>query len=302
MRLILLTIGLALPIACFAQMRPFTDGQGRTIQAEMAGISGGDVIMLKDGVTLSYPLAKLSDRDKAFVQAWQSNPPPVPHLQVRLFEKQGFSSAGTFAEDDNAPPSLPNIPGVVEVQKRETFRYDDVEISNPGATQASRLTLAYQLYVVTVTGSLVVESGSEALEPIASKGVVTVPTRAISSTRTKTTTITLSARSREGLTIGSKNSRASERFGGCWARVYAQDGKVVGEARKLIPEIEQTKPAWVGPTAADGVLVQNLDQVDPLVTLVKQRLEKIQELLKSLPPLPEPGDEKPPLPPGPPGT
>ncbi len=284
-----------------ALARTFTDDKGTTTDAELSGMVGPDVILRRNGVGIRWPLARLSAEDQKYVKAWQANPPATPRLLVRLWEKTGFSPAGTFSEAPSPQPELPNIPGVMEVKKRETFHYYEVGVSNPSTTQANQLSLAYQLYVITADGNLVVEVGTQALPAIAPQQLGTADTKAISSTRTKTTSLSVQV-SRNSVSTSQKRSTSKERFGGGWVRVYAQDGKVVGEARNLIPEIEQMKPEWVGPTVAETGKVESLDQFDGLIKMVKERLEKIQELLKSLPPLPEPpkGDkpEPPSLPPG----
>lgn len=282
------------------QARTFTDDKGTTTEAELSGVVGPDVILRRNGVGIRWPLARLSAEDQKYVKSWQANPPATPRLLVRLWEKTGFSPAGTFSDDKNAQPELPNIPGVMEVKKRETYHYYDVDVSNPSSTQANQLSLAYQMYVITADGSLVVEVGSQALPAIAPQQLGKAETKAISSTRTKTTSLSVQV-SRNSVSTSEKKSTSRERFGGGWVRVYGQDGKVVGEAQKLIPEIEQMKPEWVGPTVAGEGKVERLDQFDGFIKMVQERLEKIKELLKSLPPLPEPKEDKPDAPPLPPG-
>ena len=152
-----------------------------------------------------------------------------------------------------------------------------------------------------------VETGTEVLPAINPKKVGSAATKAISSTRTKSTTLSLIAGSNGGVSTGKSRSRTAEQFAGGWVRIYAQDGKVVGEAKKLHLEVENTDPAWVGPTVAEGSKVKSLDEFDTLIAQVKERLQNIQDLLKSLPPLPSFDSEKPkpPLPPGfpkPPGS
>lgn len=289
--------------------RTFTDDKGNTSEAELTGIIGQDVILRRDGVGVRWPIARLSAEDQKYIRAWQANPPVTPRLLVRLWEKAGFSPAGTFAETATPQPELPNIPGVMEVKKRETYHYFEVTASNPSSTQANQLSLAYQLYVITADGSLVVEAATAALSAIAPQQVGTADTKAISSTRTKTTTLSVQVSRNGGISTGQKRSTARERFGGGWVRVYAQDGKVVGEARQLIPEVEQTNPEWIGPTVAETGKVESLDQFDALIKMVKDRLAQIKDLLKTLPPLPDPkpgqAPSPPPLPPGfpkPPGS
>jgi len=281
--------------------RTFTDDKGHTTEAELSGVTGQDVILRRSGVSIRWPIARLSNPDQAYVKEWQAHPPVTPRLLVRLWEKSGFSPAGTFATEQSAQPSLPSIPGVLEIKKRETFHYYDVDVSNPSTMQANQLSLAYQLYVITAEGNLVVEAGTAALPAIDPQKSETVATKAISSTRTKTTSLTLQVSKSGAVSTGKARSTAREQFAGGWVRVYAHDGKVVGEAQKLIPAIEETKPAWIGPTVAETARVDSLDQFDSLIETVKERLQQIKELLGSLPPLPDPGDGKPQLPPPPPG-
>lgn len=251
---------------------------------------------------MRWPISKLSAKDQAYVKEWQMSPPSTPRLLVQLWEKKGFSSAGTFSEQKDQGPSLPNIPGILEIEKRNTYNYYDVDISNPGEIQANHLSLVYQLYVFNAAGSMVVEVGSATIPPVNIRQRVSTSTKAISTTRTKTTSLSLSTNSSGGISTGQSRSRSSERFAGGWIRVYAHDGSVVGEARKLDNEIERLKPAWLGPTTAYAPSLEGLDEFDQFVEKVQEKLSKIQELLKSLPPLPETDKKLPPKPPFPGGS
>jgi len=284
-----------------ATARVFTDDQGRTTEAELAGVVKDEVILRKRGVAIRWPIAKLSGADQTYVKKWQASPPSTPRLLVRLWEKKGFSSAGTFSEQSDQMPGLPNIPGILEIEKKETFYYFDVDVSNPGKIQANHLSLVYQLYVINAAGSVVVEAGSAVVPAVNAQQRVSSPTKAISSTRTKTTTLSLSSNAAGGISTGQNKSRSSERFGGGWARVYAHDGSVIGEDRDLHPEIERLKPAWIAPTTAYAPKLESLGEFDGFVEKVQEKLKKIQELLKTLPPPPGTGKglpKKPPFPPG----
>lgn len=282
--------------------RTFTDDQGKTTDAELSAIAGDDVILRRSGVPLRWPLARLSKADQAYVKEWQQNPPATPKLFVRLWERRGFSPAGTFSESKDSQPTLPNIPGIIDVEKKDTFHYFDVDVSNPSGTQASQLSLAYQLYVITASGEIVVEAGARALPSISANQVAKSSTQSISTTRTKTTNLTVKANRQGVVSTGQNRSRESERFGGAWVRVYAHDGRVVGEDRSLRPEIEETDPAWVGPTSAGTSSVENLGEFDAFVVQFQSRLEQLQKFLRSLPPPPGPPDQFPPPPPKSPGS
>lgn len=288
--------------------RVFTDDQGRSAEAELAGVIDKDVLLRRSGVEMRLPLAKLSKPDQRYVKEWQSNPPVTPKLSVRLWKREGFSSAGTIAKEAGGPPGVPNIPGIHEVEKRDTFHYFEVDITNPSATQANLLTLSYQMYVIPPSGSVIVEVGKEVVPAVNPGKRVAVSTKAISTSRTKTTTLKLTSGLFGGVSTGQQSKRDRERFGGAWVRVYSHDGKMVGEARELDRDLQQLKPAWVAPTHADTPAVEGgLDGFDKFVQQVREKLGAIEEFLKKLPPPPVPGGgenksdkpKPPPLPPAP---
>ena len=132
--------------------RVFTDDQGRTTDAELAGVQENDVVLWKQGLAMRWPLAKLSSTDQAYVREWQANPAATPHIGVRLWERQGLSPVGSFSDDQPGQPGLPNIPGVMEVEKRATFHHYDIDLTNMGKTQANAVTVSYQIYVITASG------------------------------------------------------------------------------------------------------------------------------------------------------
>lgn len=276
--------------------RVFTDHAGRSTEAELAGVAGQDVLLRKSGVEMRWPLAKLSPADQAYVKEWQTNPPVTPKLGMQIWKKEGLSPTGTFPEEPGGPDGLPNIPGLHEVKKKDTFHYFDVDITNPNSTQANLLTLSYQMYVIPPSGMVIVEAATAVVPTIEAKKRASLATKAISTSRTKTTSLKLGTNVFGGLTTGQQSKRDSERFGGVWVRVFSHDGKMVGEAQDLAPEIERLKPTWVAPIHSDAPKLEGgLDGFDKFVQQVREKLAAIQGVLDKKPPLPAPGadDKKP---------
>lgn len=60
------TVTIALPP--WAGVRAWTNVDGQTIEAELIYVEGGNCIFEKDGTTLTYPVAKLSEADQKIVQ------------------------------------------------------------------------------------------------------------------------------------------------------------------------------------------------------------------------------------------
>lgn len=60
------TVTLALPP--WAGVRPWTNLEGQTIEAELVYVTGGNCIFEKDGTTIPYPAAKLIEADRKIVQ------------------------------------------------------------------------------------------------------------------------------------------------------------------------------------------------------------------------------------------
>ena len=141
-------------------LRERAASKGRSTEAELAGVTGQDVLLRKSEVEMRWPLAKLSPADQAYVNEWQANPPITPKLGLQIWKKEGISPAGTFAEEPGGPDGLPNIPGLHEVKKKDTFHYFAVDITNPNSTQASLLTLSYQIYVIPTSGNVIVETAT----------------------------------------------------------------------------------------------------------------------------------------------
>lgn len=59
-----------------AQARTFTDRDGRTLEAELVGVQGGNAVLkLPNGQTSGVPIERLSEEDQQFVRNWQAANP-----------------------------------------------------------------------------------------------------------------------------------------------------------------------------------------------------------------------------------
>ncbi|MEZ5300706.1 MAG: hypothetical protein R3F11_08620 [Verrucomicrobiales bacterium] len=287
----LLPIFTALVGASASGARTFTDDQGRTVEAELVGIDGDNAILLKSGARAGWPIAKLSKPDQAYVRQWQLDPPAAPRLSVRLFEREGIGESGVFQEKSGGPPR--DIPLLRKTEEANKFRHYEADITNPSQVNANGVTVAYIVCTITPSGSVVPEAGAEPAKSLGPGKRITVTTKAASITRTKTTSLTLGTNALGQIKTGSSTSRSQEKFGGAWVRVYDGDGKVIGEAKDLHPEIERLKPAWTAPTTEEKF---------PLL----EAIDAFEKLIKSLPKPPgltgeKGGDSGKPAPPKPPG-
>lgn len=62
----------------WAEERQWTDVEGRTVEAEFEGVTGGQVMLkMKDGRVLPFPLEKLGEADRALVEKLQAGGGPV---------------------------------------------------------------------------------------------------------------------------------------------------------------------------------------------------------------------------------
>ena len=95
-------------------IRTWTDVQGRTIQAQFVEVSGGKVVLRKDGTIVSYPLAGFSAADQAYLRgklgaAGQSGVPAgsgaaprgSPPMGSNPFFSRPRSAWGGNDEEDN---------------------------------------------------------------------------------------------------------------------------------------------------------------------------------------------------------
>ncbi|MEP4079062.1 hypothetical protein [Haloferula sp.] len=293
-RTLLTFIASAVSLSAMLQARTFTDNQGRTVEAEMAGLRGENVVLSRNGRSAQWPIKKLSAKDQAYIEAWKKSPPKTPKVTAVLWERDGVGPEGAYEKKQDL--GLPkNIPGLLETTESAKHKHYEVDMRNRSEVDAQHLTVAYVMYVLSGKGGMVQElpaSTKVSLIP-AMKGV-TATTLGATYVRTKTKLTTFSL-NRGNLSTGKDRDVSKERFGGIWVRVYSQDGKVVGEAQKLHPEIKRLKPQWNGPTEDEHI---------PLVGTFEKFEEFLKELPKppgapELPDIPEP-PAKPAKPPAPP--
>ena len=134
-------------------------------------------------------------------------------------------------------------------------------------------------------------SARESIPLIEAGKRATVTTKAATYVHRKTTSMTLGTNPLGNLSIGSDTSRASERFGGIWVKVFALNGDLLGESTKLHPEIERgSSLPWTGSSPEK-------EEIIPLL----ETFEKLKELFKNLPKLPAEIPKPPPGFPKPPG-
>jgi hypothetical protein len=265
-----------------AQVRTFTDDQGRTTEAELVAVQGDHVVLRKDGTAMRWPVAKLSPADQLLVRAWKPAAGDHPRLAVRIWKRPGPSPEGEVSAPAESP-SLPNIPGLRDVETRDDLTHYEVHVTNLDGVVARQLVLGYQLYVTEDSGEITVATGSAAVPDIPPRERATVFTRAMTATRTKTSSLEISVNPFGGVATGRDVKRGRDRFGGAWVRVFAADGTPLAEARDLSPSVEAKAPAWIAPTdAALPLLDGGLDRLGPAV----KRLREAAEALRKGPPPP----------------
>ena len=71
----LITISLAGWAATFAEARTWTDAAGRTVEADLVRVDGGNAVLKMDGKEVPVPLTRLSGQDKRFVDDWKKSQP-----------------------------------------------------------------------------------------------------------------------------------------------------------------------------------------------------------------------------------
>lgn len=271
-------------IACIAllggvglvEARTFTDDRGRQIEADLLGVNGANVVLEKNGQAAQWPIAKLSQPDQMYVKAWLTDPPSNPRIGVRIWEREGIGQSGRFGEKESGPSLPKNIPMLKKTEEKEKYRYYDMDLTNSSAVDAKELHLSYVLYVIDASNQVVDFSGSQKVETIPAGKRETRTTEAVTTTRTKTTSLTLGIGALGNLSAGTSTDRAKERFGGAWVRVYGKDGELLGEAKQLHDELERLDLRFTGSTSGGFADVPILETFD-----------KLKELFESLPKLPE---------------
>lgn len=135
-----------------AEMRTFTDTQGRKIEAEIVGVSGSKVTLkLANGKTYTIPLTKLSKDDQFFVEVWAD-----------VDKKEGgqkTEGAGTVIPD-NVNYRFELDVNKERIKKGDKTRVDrgeykldewifKVELENRSQVDLEGLEMSYRIYVDT---------------------------------------------------------------------------------------------------------------------------------------------------------
>ena len=66
-----------------AEPHRFTDDQGRSVEAELVGLRGPNVVLATQNVRGQWRLARLAAADQAYVRDWQRTPTAVRHVTVQ---------------------------------------------------------------------------------------------------------------------------------------------------------------------------------------------------------------------------
>ena len=293
-----------LPLLCaiffskstFAEDRTFTDDSGRKMEAELIGFSGENVVLKRNGRIAQWPLKKLSKADIAYAQLWKKSQKSSPKILVRIWEREGIGEMGVINEGKLAPKFGKNIPLLKKTEEKAKYKHYDIDLHNDSPVDASNLILAYVLYVITPSRQVIGEHASEMISTVGAGKRYTLKTQGVTYVRTKVTSTTIGTNLLGRLQIGSETDRSKETFGGIWVRVYSANGEMVGETKKLIPQLEKMNPQWVSeknaPTPPAAASFEQLEEM----------LAPLKEFLENLPKRPErerrlPRKGKPPFPP-----
>lgn len=72
-RALLLFFTIALPCSAVAELRSWTNAEGKTIEADLVSLEGEDITLkMENGRTYTFPLESLSAADQEFAKAWQA--------------------------------------------------------------------------------------------------------------------------------------------------------------------------------------------------------------------------------------
>ena len=279
--LILILIAAFAPLAASARL--FTDDHGRQVEADIVGLRGANVVLATHGVRGQWPIARLSPADQVFVKQWQTTSTTINQLTLRIFERDGVGENGAFKEEREA--GVPPFPFAPKTETKSIYKHYDLEVNNPAAVDAAYLKVDYVLYVIQPDGTVGTNAGSQRVDNLSAGKSTTVKTEGIAANRVKTTKLKVAV-SNNSISAAERTSRASGRFGGCWARVSGANGEMITQTKQLTDELAKLDPPWAGATQKSEDTIPVLKSLDGLL-----------ELLKSLP---KPTDKKSegPLPPG----
>lgn len=138
---------------------------------------------------------------------------------------------------------------------------------NPATVDASHLRVSYVLYVVGPDGAVGTNAACQTLDSLPAGQTASLKTESATSLSLKTTKLKLAIASNSA-SVGEKTSRSTERFGGGWVRVMGADGEIIGETKRLAPELAKLNPPWVGAEEAKTDIPM-LKSLDGLLELLK---------------------------------
>jgi hypothetical protein len=262
--------------AIFAEERTFTDDQGRTIKAEPMGFRGENVVLKRNGQMIQWPVKKLSQNDQAFLAEWRTSAKANSVIQLQIWDKKGIGRKGVLNADKLSPYPGKNIPLLKEVEEKGDYRHYEIDVYNNSAVDEENLKVAYVLFVITPDRRVVGEKGEQLIELLGAGKRKTITTGGITYTRTKTTSTTISTGFFGRLQVGSKTDRSKETFGGAWVKVFNSDGAVIGEARDLIPQLENMNPQWDVPGTTQKPR-NSLEELQKTLTGIKDALEDLKQ-------------------------
>ena len=268
-RLVPLIVALA-TLSVRAEPRAFTDDQGRSVQAELVGIRGANVVLATGQVRGQWPLARLSPVDQAYVREWQATHTAVKHVQLQVTERDGLGERSEFKGGETAAPNplsgLP-FPGAPEV--KASYKHYEIAVNNPAAVDASFLKVAYVVYVIQPDGNIGTQAGVQSVEKVETSGSTRLLTEGVSASRTKSTQLKI-ALTNGSLSVGQKTQRSREQFGGIWVKVSSPDGTPIGELKRLTPALAQLNPPWQEADVAEEI---------PVLESLEGLLEKLKKVL-----------------------
>jgi hypothetical protein len=203
----------------WAQQRTFTDTTGRQIKAEMLGVEGDTArIRREDGQVFAVPLAKLSEEDRQWVEAWRKLSPE--QKKAGKLEPKLASAEDIEVKTRRNRLSSEKSNDVATVQKEERYCYV-VTVKNNGRYPTKELRAEYRIYWKDNFSSEQSAKNADMSSKAGDGEVGVIPAFGQAEFETKSIPIS-SVRLKEGW-VWSDGSRRVEKDSvyGLWLRVYA---------------------------------------------------------------------------------
>jgi len=220
------------------QARVFTDLEGRKVEAEIAGVRNGKVVLNVNGKLAKWPLEKLIDEDQEHIKIWALNRPPTKVI-IRTSHKDAGTDIQTRGESNT----------------REDRRVYELNIYNQTYQDTGAISVLAYVFVRMENGTVVPRQASFQLQQgLMGKGVyarehekLTSAPIGIKSSKTVTRTMVYTTRSDGSLDTSTRKSlsRSSQEFEGIWVRVFSK-GRMIGETKDLSAKLERDGVGWPG--------------------------------------------------------